>query len=67
VEVVERIVVTPAPPPPTRTPRHGEWTVMLRELAVQIGRGLIYDRELSVVARAVDEVIAAFRRRPYRG
>ena len=39
---------------------------MLRELAGQIDHGLIYDRELPVVARAVDEVIAAFRRRPYR-
>ncbi|MCZ2817868.1 hypothetical protein [Modestobacter sp. VKM Ac-2984] len=39
---------------------------MLRELAGQIDRGLVYDRELPAVARAVDEVIAAFRRRPYR-
>ncbi|MGY5884449.1 hypothetical protein [Modestobacter lacusdianchii] len=39
---------------------------MLRELAGQIDRGLMYDRELPAVARAVDEVIAALRRRPYR-
>ncbi|MFQ1001984.1 hypothetical protein [Modestobacter sp. SSW1-42] len=39
---------------------------MLRDLAGQIDRGLVYDRELLTVARAVDEVIAALRRRPYR-
>jgi len=39
---------------------------VLRELAGQIDRGLVYHRELPEVARAVDEVIAAFRRRPYR-
>lgn len=66
VEIVERVVVTPAPPPPTKAPRHGEWTDLLQQLAGQIDRGLIYDRELTALARAVDEVIAAFRRRPYR-
>jgi hypothetical protein len=66
VEVVERLVVTPAPPPPAKTPRHGEWLDLLHQLAGQIDRGLVYDRELAAVARVVDEVIAAFRRRPNR-
>jgi hypothetical protein len=39
---------------------------VLRDLAGQIDRGLIYDRELLAVARAVDEVLASFRRRPNR-
>jgi hypothetical protein len=40
---------------------------VLLELAEQIDRGLVYDRELPAVARAVDEVLASFRHRPYRG
>jgi hypothetical protein len=65
--MVERVVVTPAPPPPpSRAPRHGEWVDLLHQLAGQIDRGLVYDRELATVASAVDEVIAAFRRRPHR-
>src|SRR3954453_15201381 len=49
VEIVERVVVTPAPPPPPRTPRHGEWVDLLHQLAGQIDRGLIHDRELATV------------------
>ncbi|GAB4080764.1 hypothetical protein GCU67_04290 [Modestobacter muralis] len=66
MEVVERVVVSPAPPAQPRAPRHDEWAGVLRELTGQIDRGLVYDRELLTVARAVDEVIAALRRRPYR-
>ena len=66
VKVVERVVVTPAPPVQPRAPRHDEWAGVLRDLAGQIDHGLVYDRELLAVAHAVDEVIAALRRRPYR-
>jgi hypothetical protein len=67
VKVIERVIVTPVPPPPsTKAPRHGEWLDLLHQLAGQIDRGLVYDRELAALARAVDEVIAAFRRRPNR-
>jgi hypothetical protein len=67
VEIVERVVVTPSSPPPSaKAPRHGEWVDLLHQLAGQIDRGLVYDRELAAVARAIDEVIVAVRRRPYR-
>jgi len=66
VEVVERVVVTPGSPAQPRAPRHDEWAGVLRDLTGQIDRGLVYDRELLTVARAVDEVIAALRRRPHR-
>lgn len=66
VEIVERVIVTPAPPRPIKAPRHGEWADLLQQLTGQIDCGLIYDRDLTALARAVDEVIAALRRRPHR-
>lgn len=38
IRVVERVVVTPAPPPQAKAPRHGEWVDVLLELAEQIDR-----------------------------
>jgi hypothetical protein len=38
VQVVERIVVTPAAQPALRTPRHDEWIGLLRELSRQLDR-----------------------------
>jgi hypothetical protein len=63
IQVVERIVVTPAAPTVVRTPRHDYWPGLLRELSRQLDRGLVYDRDLPGVASALDEALAAFRRR----
>jgi hypothetical protein len=63
VQIVERIVVTPAAQPAPRTPRHDDWPGLLRELSRQLDRGLIYDRDMPGVASALDEALAAFRRR----
>lgn len=65
--MVERVVVTPAAQPPARAPRHGDWLAVLQELAHQLDRGLLYDRNLLAVASALDEVLTAFRRRVRRG
>jgi hypothetical protein len=63
VQVVERIVIAPAAQPVIRTPRHNDWSGLLRELGRQLDRGLVYDRDLPGVANALDEALAAFRRR----
>jgi hypothetical protein len=63
VEVVERAVVVAVPTPAVRIPRHAEWGDTLRELGTQLDRGAIYDRDLTVVAGALREVLAAFERR----
>jgi hypothetical protein len=63
VQIVERIVITPAAPTAPRTPRHDDWPGLLRELSRQLDRGLLYDRDMPGVAGALDEAIAAFRRR----
>jgi hypothetical protein len=63
VKVVERIVVTPAAPTVVRAPRHDDWCGVLRELSRQLDRGLVYDRDMPGVASALDEALAALRRR----
>lgn len=63
VHVVERIVVTPAAPSVARTPRHDDWPGLLRELSRQLDRGLVYDRDMPGVPGALDEALAALRRR----
>jgi hypothetical protein len=63
VQIVERIVVTPAAHPVPKTPRHDDWPGLLHELSRQLDRGLVYGRDLPGVAAALDEAPAAFRRR----
>jgi hypothetical protein len=63
VQIVERIVITPAAPTAPRTPRHDDWPGLLRELSRQLDRGLVYDRDMPGIASALDEALAAFRRR----
>src|SRR4051794_23507785 len=60
VVVVERIVEAPSNP---GSPRHGEWVDVLHELTRQLDTGLLYDRDLAGMARALDEVVEAFDRR----
>lgn len=66
VQVVERIVVTPAVQPQPPVPRHDDWVDLLRELSRQFDRGLVYDRGLPHIAGALDEALAAFQRRVRR-
>jgi hypothetical protein len=63
VQIVERIVDTPAAQPAPRAPRHDDWPGLLRELSRQLDRGLVYDRDMPGVAGALDEALAALRRR----
>jgi hypothetical protein len=67
VEVVERVVVVASPTVPLRSPRHAEWGGMLRQLSQQLDRGILYDRDLPVVAGALREVLASFERRTRQG
>lgn len=53
VEVVERVVEVPAPPPPSRAPRHQEWHALLRELTRQLDDHLVYGRHLAGIANEV--------------
>jgi hypothetical protein len=61
VEVVERVVRVPVER--ERTPRHGDWPPLLRELAAQLDSGRIYFRELSELGEAMAAVLTAYRRR----
>jgi hypothetical protein len=63
VEVVERIVVIPAAQALATMPRHDGWVEVLRELARQLDRGLLYDRDLPRVSGALEEALAAFQGR----
>jgi hypothetical protein len=63
VQVVERIVVAPATQPIVRRPRHDDWPGLLRELSRQLDRGLVYERDMPGIVSALDEALAAFRRR----
>ena len=67
VQIVERVVTPPPPPSSPRPPKHGEWQDVLLELSRQLDRGALYDRDLSVVAGALREVLASFERRTRRG
>ena len=67
VEVVERVVTLPATPSVTRVPRHGDWADVLMELSRQLNRGLLYDRDLRMVAGVLRQVLASFERRTRRG
>jgi len=60
VEVVERVVTVPAPT--MKTPAHGAWPGLLRELAAQLDTGRIYDRERPELAVAIQGLLAAWTR-----
>jgi hypothetical protein len=44
-------------------PRGREWAAVLRELALQIDRGRVYDRDLDAIAESFAEVMRALNRR----
>ena len=61
VDVVERVVEIPVRPIPgvavARHPQHQEWPPLLDELAKQLqAGGLVYERDLRSIARAIDQV-----------
>jgi hypothetical protein len=61
VDVVERVVEIPIRPIPgvavARHPQHQEWLPLLDELAKQLqAGGLVYERDLCSIARAIDQV-----------
>ncbi len=72
VDVVMRIVEVEKPVPvPKRVavqaiPKGGAWPEALAELVDQLDRGLVYDRHLPDLVRAINEVLAAMERRPSR-
>jgi hypothetical protein len=59
VQVVERRVQALVPIEPTR--RH--WPRLLSELADQLDDGRVYDRDLPGLARALEPMLQAYRRR----
>lgn len=59
VELVERRVEVQVPLAPTRR----DWPRLLGELESQLNDGRIYDRDLPAIARAMEPVLAAYRRR----
>ena len=67
VEVVEPVVALRPSPSVTRVPRHGDWADVLLELSRQLDRGLLYDRDLPLVAGALRQVLASYERRTRRG
>ena len=61
VEVVERRVEVQVPLGPTRR----DWPRLLGELASQLNDGRVYDRDLPAMARALQPVLEAYRRRAH--
>jgi hypothetical protein len=61
VQVVERRVQVRVPVEPTRR----EWPKLLEELAGQLNDGRVYDRDLPGIARALEPVLQAYRRRAH--
>src|SRR3954451_13248402 len=61
VDVVERRVEVQVPLVPTRR----DWPRLLGELAAQLNDGRVYDRDLPALARALDPVLEAYRRRAH--
>ena len=71
-ELVERRVEVEVRIPVTREvevevlPKGAAWAAALHQLADQIDRGLVYDRDLAPLAEAIDAAAAALTRRPAR-
>jgi hypothetical protein len=61
VELVERRVEVQVPVLPTRR----DWPTVLGDLAGQLNDGRVYDRDLPALARALDSVLEAYRRRAH--
>ena len=61
VDVVERRVEVRVPLAPTRR----DWPRLLGELAGQLNDGRVYDRDLPALARALQPVLEAYRRRAH--
>ena len=61
VELVERRVEVQVPLVPTRR----DWPRLLGELAGQLNDGRVYDRDLPALARALEPVLEAYRRRAH--
>jgi hypothetical protein len=59
VELVERRVQVRVPLEPTRR----DWPTLLDRLAGQLNDGRVYDRDLPSLARALEPVLQAYRRR----
>jgi hypothetical protein len=60
-EVIERRVEVHVPLVPTRR----DWPRLLGELAGQLNDGRVYDRDLPALARALEPVLEAYRRRAH--
>jgi hypothetical protein len=61
VDVVERRVKVRVPITPTRR----DWPGLLGELAHQLNDGRVYDRDLPGLARRLEPLLEAYRRRAY--
>jgi hypothetical protein len=61
VDVVERRVEVRVPLAPTRR----DWPRILGQLASQLDDGRVYDRDLPGLARVLDPVLEAYRRRAH--
>jgi hypothetical protein len=59
--VVERRVQVRVPLQPTRR----DWPTLLGELTAQLNDGRVYNRDLPGLARALEPVLQAFRRRSH--
>jgi hypothetical protein len=59
VEVIERRIEVFIPLVPTRR----DWSDLLVELARQLNDGRVYDRDLPGLARQLEPVVNAYRRR----
>ncbi len=61
MKLVERRVEVQVPLVPTRR----DWPTLLGELAGQLKDGRVYDRDLPALARALQPVVEAYRRRAH--
>jgi hypothetical protein len=61
VEVIERRVTVEVPLAPTRR----DWPRLLGVLAGQLNDGRVYNRDLPALARALQPVLEAYRRRAH--
>lgn len=65
VEVKKPVLVPQRVAVPT-IPKGDAWPAALAELVDQLDRGLVYDRHLPHLIRAINEVLVAMERRPSR-